>query len=125
MDELTTGIYPETLYRIPGQLWVVLDTPWQQLTADDRMLLQKILGAVGLKIEGVTIRQQPTFDLASLGAAPSRILYFGKAAQGLPQNEVVSLSSTAVILAPGLPQLQGDAEAKKKLWQALKQLFNS
>jgi DNA polymerase III psi subunit len=124
MNELTASTFPETLYQLPDRPWVVLDMPWQELTAEDRTLLQKILSAVGLSIEGVTLRQQPAFDLASLGFAPSRLLYFGKAAAGLPLNEAVSVGNTSVIIAPPLRQLQGDADAKKKLWQALKQLFN-
>jgi DNA polymerase III psi subunit len=103
----------------------VLSKPWKDIEADERILLQKILSAVGLSLEAVIIKYQPVFNLAEWPSKPLRALYFGPFAKGLPQNEVIVLEESSVIVSSQLSELQADAGGKQKLWQALKSLFNA
>lgn len=125
MDSLHDTIFQEPLYLVKEKIAVVLSVPWQQTNADDRLLLQKILGAVGLKPEAIAVYHQATFSLSDLPVKASRILYFGKAEKGLAQNEVITVEGVSIILTSPLAELHQDAAAKQKLWQALKQLFKA
>jgi hypothetical protein len=123
MSSLTETIFDEPIYLLKEKTWVILSENWSYMTAEDKELLQKILTAIGQRLESVTIHHQPDFDLRAWPQKPSRLIYFGPAPAGLPQNEIISVDGASVILAPTLAALQTDAAVKAKLWQSLKSLF--
>ncbi len=123
MDSFTQSIFEESLYVVSEKTWVILNKPWKETQTEERVLLQKILGAVGLSVEAVTIQYQVRFNLAEWPSRPPKALYFGDSVKGLPQNEIITLDGTSVILSLPLSDLQGDAAGKQKLWQGLKLLF--
>lgn len=125
MDLVTKTIFEESLYMLPEKTWVILSKPWKEISADERTLLQKILSAVGKSIDSVVIKYQPALNLGEWPNTPSKVLYFGDAAKGLSQNEVITVEDSSVIITSSLTELQGDAAAKQKLWQALKQLYKA
>jgi DNA polymerase III psi subunit len=125
MDLVTETIFEESLYKLPEKTWVILSKPWKEIGTDERALLQKILGAVGKSIDSVILKYQPVLNLGEWPNTPSRVLYFGDAVKGLSQNEVITVEDSSVILTSSLSELQGDAAAKQKLWQALKQLYKA
>lgn len=116
-------IYPEELYLIPTKPLVILHQPWSQVSSDDRVLLQKILTAIGRSVESIQIVHQPQLNLSEFKQKADRVLYFGPEVKGLAQHELITLEGTQIIICLALSQLQSDAPSKAKLWQALKMMF--
>lgn len=123
MESIVESIYPEELFLVGDKTMVITSQSWKELSADDKLLLQKILGAVGQSLESVQVIHQPSLDLQEFPTKAGRILYFGPPTKGLPQHEILTLEGSRVVLTLPLPELQTDANAKKLLWQCLKQLF--
>ena len=117
-------LFSEELYLIEGKTVVVMAEPWEKIGAEGRALLQKILQAVGLSMEAVTILHQPLLQVKSIGSRPRRVIYFGSGTDG-PLYEPSRVDDVSVILSASLDQLQSDAAAKQKLWAGLKVLFAS
>ena len=117
------SIYQEEIYALPAKVIVVLDKGWEEVTADERKLLSKILESVKLTLSGVQIIVEKEFDLTSLQAyAPKSIITFGaQHKDGGKRYEVHSVNGTAVLQADALGAL--DDQKKKSLWAALKQMF--
>lgn len=125
MSSAVETIFVEPLYLLKEKTWVILSEPWSAVGNAECELLQKILTAVGSRIESVVIQHQPVLDLSVFPNKPSRLIYFGPPVNGLSQNEVITLNGTSVILSNPLSALQNDAAAKQKLWQSLKVLFKA
>lgn len=125
MNAIHETIFQEPIYLVKDKVGVVLSTPWLELSTEDRLLLQKILGAIGTNLEAVVCQHQAMLNLADLPVKASRILYFGPAEKGLPQNEVITTEGVSLITTSPLSELQDDAASKQKLWKGLKQLFSA
>jgi hypothetical protein len=117
-------LFTEELYQIEGKTVVVTSEPWEKINADGRVLLQKILQAVQLSTEAVTIVHQPVLNTRGFGFFPRRVICFGSRAEG-PLYEPTRADDISLILSEPLGQLQLDAAAKQKLWAGLKVLFSS
>lgn len=117
------SIYQEDLYVLPAKVIIIIDKAWEEITADERVLLAKILGSVKLSLSAVQIIVGKKFELSSLQAfGPDRVIAFGATLkdQAMPY-EVLSVDRTMVLQADALDAL--DDQKKKSLWNALKQMF--
>lgn len=92
---------------------------------EETTLLAKILKAIGITIDAVTIYYQQPINLAALPIKPSPCLYFGQPVSGITTYEVLEINGTKLVASDQLTSLLADDELKKKLWQALKKLFSS
>ena len=116
-------IYTEELYRISTPLTVVISVPWSQLPENQRQLLSKILQAIQLGIESVRVVHQLTFDLNELPGKPKHIIGFLPPPKGISAYELYRTDQTTIVFADSLDHLLEDQTSKRKLWDALKQLF--
>ena len=123
IGEVASSLFHEELYTIRKKTVVVISESWENIADAERVLLQKILGAVGLTIEAVTIIQQTALSIESIRHNAARVIYFGTNAIGIPTLEATRIDDLPVIVSPTLEQLQTDASAKQKLWTGLKILF--
>ncbi len=126
MNALEASIYGEEVYMSVDRTVVVLNKSWSEVSNEEQVLLQKILAAVGLKPESITVRYEGQTDVHQWQPLSSKALYFGSPMAGFPHFETVPLPNGVQLLSsPPLVELQNDSGSKQKLWQALKQLFKS
>lgn len=118
------AIYTEELYSIAPQPTVILTKPWAAVQSAEREQLSKILSALKLSLERVTLIYQPKLDLAALIVKPERVIYFGPLPAGLTHYECIEAQGVALVASEDLSQLLTNDPARKKLWTALKQLFS-
>ena len=123
MSVMQTSTYQEELYQIRTRVLVIVGRPWNEISEDDKALLNKILGSVKLTLAKVDVVTLPSFspqDLSAYGA--SRMIAFGatlKSSSKLYEN--ITTDQVQVIVAEDFPLL--DDAKKKSLWIALKQMF--
>ena len=117
------NLYQEELYRIPGKVIVVICRPWEEIPAEDRILLSKILGSVKLSLASVQIRVYQEFSIKDFyPLAPTHIIVFGATLKNFSTTyEPLSVDNISIIMADELNQL--DDLKKRSLWLALKQIF--
>ena len=117
-------LYQEELYSQRAKVLVVLSLDWIELSEENQLLLQKILGSVKLDLAAVQIVTCPEFELADLNAySPHQIITFGSVLKGSPtQYQPFSYQGVSIIQADSLHTL--DDQKKKSLWVGLKQMFN-
>lgn len=122
IERIAHIVFTEDVYLIRGTT-LIFSESWESIGDADRVLLEKIMQAVKLNLQDVTIVHQPVLGLGDLTPRPRRIIYFGKAVNGLTPFEVIEADGSSLIISPALSQLQNDASAKGKLWTALRTLF--
>ena len=123
ISQIASTLFTEELYDIKKKTVVITSDPWEKISELDRVLLQKILQAVGLSIDAVQLVHQPVLSIEAIRANAVRVIYFGPGVKGLPQFEATQIDDVPVILSPPLGELQSDSAVKQKLWTALKLLF--
>jgi DNA polymerase III psi subunit len=121
--ELLINTYPEELYLVPSQPVVALNTEWSSISESERILLEKILASVKLSLNHVKLITTRKLDILQWTNRPDRVIAFGIEVPGLSKYEVIEIHGIKLIVAAGLTDLEVDAEAKKKLWNALRQMF--
>lgn len=117
-------IFTEELYSIGPRPTIILTKPWAEVQSAERDQLSKILTALKLSLERVTILHQPKLDLATIVVKPERVIYFGPLPAGLTHYECIEAQGIALVASEELNQLLTNDPARKKLWLALKQLFS-
>jgi DNA polymerase III psi subunit len=117
-------IFTTELYQIRSQPTVVITKPWKEVSQPEQELLARILTALKLSIDGITIVHQPKLDLSAFPVKPEKVIYFGALPAGLAHYERIEAQGVAVVAAEELEQLLTNDPARKKLWAALKQLFS-
>jgi len=117
-------LFQEELYQFDSPAVVILGRPWHGILEEHRLLLAKILSAIKLNIESVTIVEMGRIEQASLAGLNSRkILVFGSVVvPEIPAYEVVEREGVLIVRADDFSQL--DDSRKKNLWNALKQMFS-
>lgn len=124
IDPLFESLFTEELYYLSPKTSVVISTPWEKVTEEERQLLAKILGSVKLNLEAVRIIEQPQFNLSTWIEKPKMIICFSNASNALNKYEVIKIDDTSLVLSNSLSDLIPDDASKRKLWLALKQLFS-
>jgi len=116
--------FAEDLYNLPPKVLVIISIPWSKVSDEDRELLSKILGAVKLSLAGVQIMVMEKFTMSDVSIfSPRFIIAFGLSLEPASENyEVFGKDGIMMLQSENLDQL--DDPRKKKLWKALKQMFN-
>ncbi len=116
-----THLFSEELYNIPARVVVVISRSWETYSADDKVLIGKILGSVKLDLNSVQILQLASVTDDALAALKAnKILVFGSQSSMKPY-EVTQAQGFCVIQADD-PSVLDDTK-KKSLWIALRQMF--
>ena len=121
---LFESIYAEQLFSVAVPPTVILNQPWEKISNDERILLAKILGALRLSLDSISIKHQSTLDLSGWIQKPKRVIYFGDPVKGLQQYEVIEANDVSIVTSEGLSDLLKNDASRKKLWLALKQQFS-
>jgi len=116
-------IYTEEIYKVKPLPTVLLSKPWTQVNELEKELLIKILLAVKLSLDKVTVKYQDTFDLSTWSDKPNKLIYFGPVPAGIPNYEVIDVNGVSLIASESLENLLANDPARKRLWGALRQLF--
>jgi len=125
MNSLDQTIYTEEVYQLEPLPTVVITKPWVNITETETELLKKILTALKLSFETVTIKQQESFDLSTWVVKPRKLIYFGLVPAGIPYYQVIDVNGVSLVASESLENLLTNDPARKQLWGALKQLFSS
>ena len=117
------NLYSEERYAFPAPVLVVLSDDWQDLSAEEKTVLARMLNAVKLTLDSVQILSLKEFSLEDLAAsAPSKVLALGATCSSIDKTyQLVTHSNVQVIVADSLKAL--DDVRKKNLWQALRVMF--
>ncbi len=121
---LFDSIYSEELFQVSSPPTIIIDQPWEAISASERILLEKILAAIKQSLYSITVKHQTTLDLSSWVEKPQHIIYFGKPVKGIPLYEPVEANGVSIVASESLTNLSSNEEARKKLWQALKKQFS-
>jgi|SRR6185369_16601759 len=121
---LFESLYPEGLFAISLPPTIVLDQHWKTLTAAEKALLEKILGAIKQSLNSVTILHQDSLDLSAWAVKPKHVIYFGNPVKGIQHYEMVEANGVCIVTSESLKNLSGNEDSRKKLWQALKKQFS-
>jgi DNA polymerase III psi subunit len=121
---LFDSIFSEPLYTVQTPPTIVVNQPWEKIGNDERVLLSKILGAIRLTLDSVSIKHQTSLDLSHWIQKPKHLIYFGEPVKGLQQYEVVEANGVSIVISESLADLLQNDTARKKLWQALKKQFS-
>lgn len=121
---LFESIYQEQLFSLTMPPTVIVNQPWEKITADERTLLSKILGALRLSLEGVSIKHQTSLDLSDWIQKPKHLIYFGDPVKGIQQYEVIEANGVSIVTSESLSDLLKNDASRKRLWLALKQQFS-
>src|SRR5260221_8351664 len=121
---LFDSIYSEELFQVSSPPTIIIDQPWETISASERILLEKILAAIKQSLYSITVKHQTTLDLSSWVEKPQHIIYFGKPVKGIPLYEPVEANGVSIVASESLTNLSSNEEARKKLWQALKKQFS-
>lgn len=121
--EIKESTFPEELYNIPPKPVVAIPTPWKSISDAEKALLEKILGAVKLSINHVTVVHTAQLDVLKWTDKPSHVLAFGLEMTGFSLYEPFEVQGIKVIISPTLSALDSDKDGKAKLWAGLKKVF--
>src|SRR5258705_3073882 len=94
---LVDTLFAEGLYVISPAPTIILDQPWETITAAEKILLEKILAAIKQSLNAITIRYQDPFDLSAWHQKHRHIVYFGKALKGIPLYEAVEADGGMIV----------------------------
>jgi len=124
MTDTLNTLFTEELYQISPLPIIIVTKPWTEVQPAEREQLSKILVALKLSLDSVTILHQSKLDLAALTIKPERVIYFGPLPAGLTHYECIDAQGVALVASEDLSQLITNDPARKKLWSALRQLFS-
>jgi hypothetical protein len=122
-SSIIESLYPEELYQIPGSILILLPNEWNEVSAEERNQLSKILAALKLNLASVKILTWKQNSLANvLSFSPTKIICFGVSiAPGTQLYENGVFEGIPFIQADTLNSL--DDVKKRTLWLALKSMF--
>ena len=123
-QEVFLTIYQEEIFQIKTKPFVVINEPWEKLGEKERELLTKIISALKISIDSITIVSQPTLDLSSFAGTTHKVIYFGDLPIGISRYEVLESGGLSFVCSENLTQLIDSEASRKQLWVALKRLFS-
>lgn len=117
------NLYQEELYLIPSRVIIVLGTEWETVGEEERTTLIKMMGALKLSLAAVQIITRQEFELEDLQPfSPRQIIALGSRTKTGTLYEHMHQDGVSIVIADHLHDL--DDQKKKRLWIALKQMFN-
>ena len=123
-QEIFEATFPEEIYHLRFQPVVVIGEGWSQLVDKERELLKKIISALRISLDEVTIVSQSSLDVTQYNHKASQLIYFGMVPAGVSYYEVLHFGDLSFICAESLTQLLENEPARKQLWQGLKKMFS-
>jgi DNA polymerase III psi subunit len=123
-EEVFDTTYQEEVYQIRLKPIVVINEAWDQLGEKERELLSKIISALKISADSVTIVAQPLLDITYFNGRTLRLIYFGDLPEGVSRYEILESHDLSFICSVSLTQLLENEQARKQLWAALKKLFS-
>jgi hypothetical protein len=119
------SLYQEELFQITPKVLVIISKPWSALNNDEVILLGKILHAVKLSLAKVQIMTRIEFSVDDFKIyRPTYLIAFGaRCKDSAEMYENLSINEASIVVAHDIDQL--DDARKKRLWQTLKQVFQS
>jgi DNA polymerase III psi subunit len=124
MDQEIFGtMYQEEIYQIRQKPVVVINEDWEKLGDNERDLLSKIISALKISVDAITIITQPTLRITSFHGKTSKLIYFGELPAGVSYYEILESDGLEFICSQSLSQLIDNEPARKQLWQGLRKLF--
>lgn len=125
MDQEIFGTtYQEEIFQIRQKPIVVINEAWDQLGEKERELLTKIITALKISIDSITIVSQPMLDIPSFKGKTHTLIYFGNLPSGIAPYENLESSGISFICSQSLTQLIDNEVARKQLWLGLRKLFS-
>ena len=122
-QELFDTTYQEEVFLIRPKPIVVITSSWDSLSDKERELLSKIISALKISIDAVTIISQSVLNITFFHGKTNKLIYFGELPSGISQYEVLESGEVSFICSESIIQLIDNEASRKKLWQALKSLF--
>jgi len=122
--ELFATTYPEEIFQFQPRPTVIINEPWDKLGEKERELLSKIISALKISIDSITIVSKPTLDITSFTGKTHQVIYFGNLPTGVSRYEVLESGDLSFICSESLAQLLDNEAARKQLWAGLKRLFS-
>src|SRR5882724_4470285 len=102
---LFESIFTEQLYTVDVAPTIVITQPWEKISTEEQTLLSKILQALKLSLDSVSIKYQQTLDLSNWIQKPKQVIYFGDPVKGLAQYEVVEANGVSIVISESLKDL--------------------
>lgn len=122
--DLWENLYREEIYKVKPKALIVINKPWSDISAEESILLEKILKASKLSLASVQIVTRSSFSAEDFKVfSPPFIIAFGSTLENSDKMYAsISTGETNVIVAHELSEL--DDERKRNLWITLKQAFH-
>jgi hypothetical protein len=123
-QEVFVTTYQEEIYLIKFKPFVVIDGVWENLGMKEQELLTKIISALKISIDSVTIVSQSPLNIDSFIGKTNKLIYFGDLPTGLSPYETIELGGLSYLCSESLTQLLEYEPARKQLWLGLRKLFS-
>ncbi len=123
-QEVFSTTYPEEIFQIKEKPIVVINETWEQLGSKERELLTKIISALKISIDSITIISQPALQVTYFHNKTKKLIYFGELPVGVSHYEMLESGDLSFICSESLTQLIDNEPARKQLWQGLRKLFS-
>jgi len=123
-QEVFATTFQEEIFQIRPKPVVVIDVSWEKLEEKERELLSKIISALKISLDSITIVSQTTPDINSFIGKALKIIYFGEATTGIARYEIIESDGLSYICSDSLTQLLENEPARKQLWTGLRRLFS-
>jgi hypothetical protein len=120
--EMIDTIYSsEELYWISEPLSLAISKPWNNITREETILLEKILASVKQSMNSVRIIHSPELDAGRLHLNAKLISFGVSFVPEVQPYQFITVHGASFIRADSLSEL--DETKKKTLWLALRQMF--
>jgi DNA polymerase III psi subunit len=123
-QEVFSTTYQEEIFQIKEKPIVVINVTWEQFGSKERELLTKIISALKISIDSITVISQPTLQITSYHNKTNKLIYFGELPVGVSHYEMLESGDLSFICSESLTQLIDNETARKQLWQGLRKLFS-
>lgn len=123
-EEWITALYAEEIYQLPPPTTlIVLPVPWTELTDDDRLMLRRLLKAVGTGLVKARIIHTQELTEPMLEAIDAKYaIVFGVDVDPPVNNyEIVQIGRTSLVRTFAPSQLT--ESLKRPLWDALQDMY--
>lgn len=123
-QEVFETTYQEEIFQIKPKPVVVINVGWEKLGEKERELLTKIISALKISLDSITIASQPNLEIISFAGKTNKLIYFGDLPLGISRYELLESGDLSYICSESLTQLLDNEASRKQLWVALKKLFS-
>jgi DNA polymerase III psi subunit len=123
-QEVFATTYQEEIFQFKPKPVVVINNAWEHMGEKERELLSKIISALKISIDSITVVSQPTLMITSFKGKTGKLIYFGDLPTGVARYEVLESEGLSFICSESLSELIDNEAARKQLWLGLRRLFS-